>query len=94
MEHELKTWPMFFNETLKGTKRFEVRRYDRNFKVGDTLILKEYDGKYDKEARAIKGEYTGRQTTVHVDYIMTGYNWGIRHDFCVMSISMRDITTP
>lgn len=41
MIHELKILPEYFNEIMYGRKKFEVRFNDRNFKVGDTLLLKE-----------------------------------------------------
>ena len=47
--HELKCWPKLFAQTVAGEKDFEYRRNDRNFKVGDTLKLREWDpeeGKY------------------------------------------------
>ena len=45
VRHELKTWPEFFQPTLNGIKRFELRRDDRpdGFQVGDELLLKEWD---------------------------------------------------
>jgi len=57
MIHELKTWPEYFEEILTGKKTFEVRKNDRDYKVGDTLILKEFKliGIDDKL------NYTGRQ---------------------------------
>lgn len=41
--HYLKTWTPFFNDVKAGIKPFEVRKNDRNFKVGDTLILEDFD---------------------------------------------------
>lgn len=40
--HELKIWPPYYREVVNGVKTFEVRKYDRDFRVGDILILKEY----------------------------------------------------
>ena len=45
-DHELKTWPPFFAALLDGTKTFEVRRDDRGYALGDTLILAEWDPRY------------------------------------------------
>lgn len=41
-EHELKCWPEFFEESVTSRKLFEVRENDRDFRVGDTLWLREY----------------------------------------------------
>lgn len=40
--HNLKIWPSFFKDVVDGKKKFEVRVNDRDFKVGDTLVLSEY----------------------------------------------------
>lgn len=36
--HELKTLPEYFELVRKGIKNFEVRKNDRDFKVGDMLF--------------------------------------------------------
>lgn len=41
--HELKTVQPFFDDVVKGRKTFEVRRNDRDFRVGDMLLLREWD---------------------------------------------------
>lgn len=38
--HELKTWPDFFRDVADGRKKFEIRKDDRDYKVGDLLRLK------------------------------------------------------
>lgn len=71
--HALKTWPEFFQPTLNGHKKFELRRDDRGgFQVGDHLLLKEWvPGNYapGTDQHQIPG-YTGREVLVRVDYIM------------------------
>lgn len=42
MNHELKTYPEHFDATRDGCKPFEIRKNDRNYQVGDILILQEY----------------------------------------------------
>lgn len=41
MIHELKIESKYFTDILKGIKKFEIRKNDRNYQVGDYLILKE-----------------------------------------------------
>ena len=43
MEHHLKTWPDVFAATRFGLKSFDLRINDRDFKVGDYLILEEFE---------------------------------------------------
>lgn len=42
-EHILKVQPPYFDALLDGSKTFEVRRNDRAYQAGDTLLLWEYD---------------------------------------------------
>lgn len=76
IRHDLKTWPEFFQATLNGLKKFELRRDDRpeGYQVGDELLLKEWDPEIEEpygpgEGGKYKG-YTGREVLVRVDYIM------------------------
>jgi len=62
-EHELKTWPEFFNAVERGDKTFEIRRDDRGFHVGDVLVLREWN--------PTTGRY-GRSLCRVVTYIIAG----------------------
>ena len=82
MVHELKTWPQYYQAIVSGNKTFEVRKNDRHFEVGDLLILKEYN--------PTTGEYTGKQVTKEITYILPGGSQsGIQMDHVVMSLSSR-----
>ena len=61
MRHELKTWSRFWEALKEGRKTFEVRKNDRAFKEGDTLILNEWDPQAKR--------YTGRQMAFDVGYL-------------------------
>ncbi len=66
--HELKCWPEFWVSIADGHKNFEVRKgEDRQYEVGDWLMLKEYDPS--------SGEFTGRQTMRRVGYVLHGGQW-------------------
>lgn len=81
-DHELKNWPVPFEQVWRGTKQFEVRKNDRGFKVGDSLLLREWIEKTD----GIKGHYTGREILTEVTYLTQGPNWGLPEHLVVMSI--------
>src|ERR1041385_2836695 len=63
--HDLKTWPAFFTPLADGVKHFEIRRNDRIFRVGDDLLLREYDPH--------RQQYTGREVRRTIIY-MTNFN--------------------
>ncbi len=65
--HELKTWVAYFQATLDGIKRFELRKNDRGYKVRDILHLREYDIE--------EHSYTGREFWVRVTYIAKHGEW-------------------
>ncbi|TOZ05118.1 RNA-binding protein [Levilactobacillus brevis] len=64
MTHELKIQPKYFNDVLMGTKTFEIRKNDRNYKVGDMLILKEWV----PGTRVYTGKELARKVTYITDY--------------------------
>jgi hypothetical protein len=66
--HELKTWPQFFDAIVDRSKAFELRVDDRNFAVGDRLLLREWDPEV--SGRNTDDHYTGREMIVDVTYIL------------------------
>ena len=62
MTHKLKCWPESFQALFTGAKTFELRWNDRNFKVDDTLQIREYDPESDT--------FTGRSTKRVITYIL------------------------
>jgi len=90
MTHELKVWPEYFEAIVDGSKTFEVRRDDRGFQVGDTLVLREWDPNV-KEAGVdwYAPAYTGRELKREVTYILRGPTFGIEAGYCVVGLSDR-----
>ncbi len=74
--HELKIHPKYFKAVVSGRKTFEIRRNDRNFKVGDRIELKEYS----KETG-----YTGKSALFDITYVMTD-NEFVKKGFAVLGI--------
>lgn len=60
--HNLKVKPQYFKDILRGVKKFEVRRNDRNFKVNDLMVLEEYDSK--------NKVYTGKYINTEITYVL------------------------
>lgn len=80
MTHALKTWPEFFKEVQEGNKPFEVRKNDRGFKVGDTVILQEYI--------PAEKKYTGKEIVKSIAYILDNQKVGLRRGY--VAFSLRD----
>lgn len=77
MVHELKILPKYFKDVATSRKNFELRYNDRNFKVGDILLLKEYEN----------GTYTGREVKRKVKYILYGDGTlGLSKDYCILAL--------
>ena len=71
--HELKIAPEYFDAVIDGVKKFEIRKNDRDFKVGDFLLLKDFDGE----------KFTGDETMQKVTYISA---YEQKNGYVVMSI--------
>lgn len=84
--HQLKTWPVPFRAVLSGKKRYEIRKNDRDFKVGDILVLNEY--------RPRSKKYTGSNCVMVVTYMTHGGEWGLPCDLCVLSLAEPLIAAP
>lgn len=91
--HELKCWPEFFAYVFNGgrLKRFEIRRDDRGYKIGDRLLLREW-----KPMEAI---YTGQEICTEVTYILRPEELpagGLQEGFVAMSVmpAVHELMTP
>jgi hypothetical protein len=86
-EHRLKTWPTYFEAIRRGDKRFEIRRNDRDYGVGDSLVLREWDPALRHEGLIEADGYTPRTLRCEITYVMHGGRLGIDPQFCVLGIS-------
>lgn len=83
MQHILKTWPAPFGAVWDGAKACEIRKDDRGYSVGDTLVLREFD------PAAPGGDperYSGREIGATVTWLARGPEWGLPEGMVVMSL--------
>ena len=78
--HELKTWPEEFDAVASGKKRFEWRKEDRGFAIGDIIWLRAW--------YPVTREYTGPELRMRVTYILRGPRFGVPEGYCIMSLGM------
>lgn len=74
MIHELKIQSEYFVAVNNKTKTFEIRKNDRDFKVGDKILLREIDS---------CGKYTGRMSWWEITYIT---DYAQQENYVVMAI--------
>lgn len=84
MQHELKIWPEYFDDIQSGKKPFDVRKADRPFGIGDTLLLKEWSP---------DNGYSGRETIKRIKYILPGGQFGIHDNSCVLGLESEQTTS-
>jgi hypothetical protein len=77
--HDLKVWSGYFESLLDGTKNFEVRFNDRDFKSGHYLRLREW----------LNNEYTGRELTKRVTYVLQGGVFGLEAGYVALALAAK-----
>lgn len=88
MTHELKIQPEHFLAVIEGNKRAEIRKMDRDFRVGDLLKLREWDPRMKQTSDGVPATaeltfYTGRSTEAAITHILTG--WGLQDGYAMLS---------
>lgn len=80
--HELKTEAEYYQAIEEGLKAFELRKNDRDFKVGDMLVLEE----------TINGIKTGRELDpLEIIYVLQGGKYGLEKGYCILQLNLHDI---
>lgn len=75
--HELKVWPEYYKALMSDLKQFELRKNDRDFKVGDELLLREYDPQ--------TATYTGKSLRRWIHYIVKDVpHFGLMEGYCIL----------
>lgn len=82
--HELKCDPEPFQAAWESLKKSEIRYNDRDYQVGDFILLKETTLPASEIKR--RARYTGRQMFIIIEHIQEGY--GIMPGHVLMSFSV------
>ncbi len=75
--HHLKIKSEYFNLVTSGVKKFEIRKNDRNFKVGDLVYLDEVN-KENKLTGSMIGPYL-------IKYIFQGGEYGLDPEYVIFN---------
>lgn len=88
--HKLKCWPIYFDAIQRGEKTFEARLNDRDFKMGDHVVLMRT---YEHDAGTVEPPPSGSsRDAMHelhfkIGWILTGNRkFGIEDGYCVFSL--------
>ena len=83
--HELKTDPEVFDAVVDGRKKFEIRKDDRCFLVGDKLLLRrtKFTGLEMTLGKPLI--YTGESMHFPINYILRGPVYGLEKGWVIMS---------
>ena len=78
---------MFFSDIITGERTSDIRKNDRRYAVGDTMLLQEFD--------PVTYTYTGRQAEVEITYMQTNKSNpcaishdALHNDYVVLSIRL------
>lgn len=79
IEHELKTHPIYFEKVYHGFKPWELRKNDRDFKVGELVLLKSFDPDTQK--------FSGSFIKAMITYILKDCpQFGLADGYCILTL--------
>lgn len=92
MLHELKILPEYYDAVANGIKTFEIRKNDRNYKVGDTLRLREFDEDDIYQVQwATHSEYSGKECFAAITYIFNLKDFlNVDEDYVILGIKVKE----
>jgi hypothetical protein len=100
--HELKILPAYFEAWMAGRKRAEFRNADRNFRVGDTVKMWEWNKKYTgrfimaeilhiDDVQDIIGLHGASISSIAVYQGKKSPKSFIEMEFCILSLATRQV---
>lgn len=85
--HRLKVFVKYADAIMNGTKTFEVRKNDRNFKVGDKIVFDVVTNEGFAVGAAARHPLNG--ATYRIDYILDDFE-GLAQKYVALAISKED----
>lgn len=83
--HELKTDPEVFDAVSSGAKTHEIRFNDRDFRVGDRLVLLRTESTGEAMRAGAPLVYTGQRIERVVSHVLSGY--GLAEGWVILSFA-------
>lgn len=77
--HEIKIASSYYEDIISGKKKFELRKNDRGYKVGDSLKMLEFTD----------GKHTGRTIDADIIYMLEDYT-GLEEGYCILGIDVTE----
>lgn len=75
--HEVKIAASYYGDIVSGKKKFELRKNDRGYKVGDSLKMLEFKD----------GKHTGRTIDADITYMLEDYT-GLEEGYCILGVDV------
>ena len=85
--HELKCVQPYFEDIFSNRKNFDVRKNDRDFKIGDRVDFFEGDEEINEDTDVSKRGHCHRW----IKYILQGGQFGIAEGYCVLGLTHVEI---
>lgn len=82
--HRLKVLIKYADAIMNGTKTFEIRKNDRNFKVGDNIVFKVVTDEGISTETSVRHPLNG--ATYRIDYILDDFE-GLAQKYVALAIS-------
>lgn len=85
--HNLKTHPQYFNAVLNGDNYFELRKNDRDFAVGDTVVLNEYVAPTEPDM-VNAAAFTNRKIEFSISSLLQNVpEYGLMDGYCIIGFN-------
>lgn len=78
--HDIKIYTQFYNRVFSEQKTFEIRKNDRDYQVGDILLMREYDPE--------KREYIDHSQPISAEIVYMS-NFEQKEGYVVLGIKVR-----